>query len=368
MFTRKEFLQTISAVAASALVPAVPAQSSAAPEGAHGRVYPPKRGQIGRGVTFYSFQDEVTLRKMDLEDCFATVADLGADGVEIISEMTLPDYPNVSAQFIDHWNHLMEKYSTKPVCYDAMYDSNIRYDRDMIMKESVASLARDMRIAKQLGFRTIRAQRTVPPDVIEKTIPVAEQLDVMLSIEVHPPLKLKSEWMDSFMAVIDRTKSKHFGFTLDCGLFAKRPPRVQRDWYIRHGAQESVAKYVETAYENGQTKEETAAEVKKMGGNSMDLDWAQSAYNYSYNDPKLILDFAEHIVHSHAKFYEMTDDFREYSIPYEEVIPVLLQSGYSGHMSSEYEGQRHINDIVDSDAPDQLRRHHLMLKRLIGEA
>lgn len=36
------------------------------------------------------------------------------------------------------------------------------------------------------------------------------------------------------------------------------------------------------------------------------------------------------IFHIHAKFYEMTDGHTEYSISYEQIIPVLQQGGYDG--------------------------------------
>ena len=58
----------------------------------------------------------------------------------------------------------------------------------------------------------------------------------------------------------------------------------------------------------------------------------------------------------HAKFYEMTDEGNEYSIPYEEILPILAEGGFSGYLSSEYEGQRHIQDAFDVDSVEQVRR------------
>ena len=57
----------------------------------------------------------------------------------------------------------------------------------------------------------------------------------------------------------------------------------------------------------------------------------------------------------------MTDDFREYSIPYEKVLPVLVESGLDGYLSSEYEGIRELGR-----GADQLRRQHLMLRQLLA--
>ena len=63
----------------------------------------------------------------------------------------------------------------------------------------------------------------------------------------------------------------------------------------------------------------------------------------------------------------MTDEGEEYSIPYDEIIAVLREGGYRGYLSSEYEGNRHIQDAFPVDSVDQVRRHQQMLARLLGE-
>lgn len=63
----------------------------------------------------------------------------------------------------------------------------------------------------------------------------------------------------------------------------------------------------------------------------------------------------------------MQDDYTEYSIPYEQIIPLLIEGGYDGYLSSEYEGNRHIQDAFPMDSVEQVRRQHVMFKRLLGE-
>jgi sugar phosphate isomerase/epimerase len=86
-----------------------------------------------------------------------------------------------------------------------------------------------------------------------------------------------------------------------------------------------------------------------------------------YTDPRRLLEYMPHIFHIHGKFYEMVDDSHEYSIPYDEVVPVLIEGGYSGYLSSEYEGNRHIQDIYPVDSVEQVRRQQAMFKKLLGE-
>jgi len=64
----------------------------------------------------------------------------------------------------------------------------------------------------------------------------------------------------------------------------------------------------------------------------------------------------------------MLEDGTEYSIPYDEIVPVLRECGFNGYISSEYEGNRHIQDVFEVDSVEQVRRHQAMLARLLGEA
>ena len=79
--------------------------------------------------------------------------------------------------------------------------------------------------------------------------------------------------------------------------------------------------------------------------------------------PEDIIPILPYVYCCHAKFNQMSEDFREITIPYEEIIRVMKDNGYQGYMLSEYEGAR-------KDEPgfvsDQLRRQHIMMKRILG--
>jgi hypothetical protein len=82
------------------------------------------------------------------------------------------------------------------------------------------------------------------------------------------------------------------------------------------------------------------------------------------DDPTLLHQYLPYIRHCHGKFWEMTEDYQERSIPYEQVIPVMIESGYDGCIASEYEGQRFVQDLCDTDELEQVRRQHVMFSRL----
>ncbi len=322
---------------------------------------------IRLGVSLYSYQQEFYLRQMNLEDCIRAVSELGADGVEILGEQMIPQFPNPSQDFVDRWYGWMEKYKTTPTTYDAFLDTKLHKDRALTVDESVEMMVRDMKLANRLGFKFIRVLVMVPREIIEKSLPYAEQYNVKLGLEVHAPYSLKSAWIDEYVELIERTGTKHFGFIPDMGIFVKKLPPVLMAWYVRHGATQKLVDYVAEAYASGGDKEKVKAKVAAQGGNEKDMQFAEMAFHYSCDDPNWLRKYIPHMLHIHAKFYEMTEKCIEPSIPYQDIVPILADAGYTGYLSSEYEGQRHIQDAFKVDSVEQVRRQHEMFKQILSK-
>src|SRR5574341_1368465 len=94
-----------------------------------------KNNAIKRGVSLYSFQEEYFLRKMNLEEIIATCANLGVQGIEIIGDQMIPNYPHVSDEFYEQWHDWMEKYKVTPTCLDMFLDWNKYKGRSMTFEE-----------------------------------------------------------------------------------------------------------------------------------------------------------------------------------------------------------------------------------------
>jgi sugar phosphate isomerase/epimerase len=371
---RKDFLQTVVGVAVAASLPGLSAAESQKPG-------------MKLGVTLYSYTGDFGVGTMSLEDCIADVADFGGEGIEILGETHVPDFPNPSERWIEQWRGWMEKYKTRPSCYDSFVDTLLRKDRPLSLQESLNMMERDFKLASRMGFKIIRPTYPQGGDsgderyqarigasqkladsyaaMIEKALPLAEKYDLTIAVEMHSPMLLKSRWVDAIMDVIARTKTKHLGFTLDMSLFTKTPPRYREEELLAGGARKNILDYIRKAYEDHLGPEKTVAEVKRMGGSAAEIAWASGpgAYHFSWNDPKDLQGLIAHIHHIHGKFWEMKDDLTEYSIPHKDVVPVLVKGGFSGYFSSEYEGPREL-----FAASDQLRQHHAMLRGIMLSA
>jgi sugar phosphate isomerase/epimerase len=78
-------------------------------------------------------------------------------------------------------------------------------------------------------------------------------------------------------------------------------------------------------------------------------------------DPADLIDLMPYVFHVHAKFWDMTDDLTDPHVPYDAIVKVLVEHGYRGSLSSEYEGRR---DLYR--ASDLVRRQQAMLRRLVA--
>lgn len=325
------------------------------------------KAAIKRGVSLYSFQEEYFLRKMTLEQCIATAASLGARGIESIAEQMMPGFPKLSDEFYDRWHGWMDRYGTVPTCHDMMLDTKKYKHRLLTLDEQVASVERDLKHAKRLGCFVVRMLVFCGPELLERCLPLAERYDVKMGVEVHAPWHFDHPWIMRIIDLIERTKTKHLGFVPDMGIFTKRLPRVVRDRAERNGGTPKILDFVCQSYEAGILAEYTVFEARNMGGNAVDVAFAEQCRHNVWSPPKRLIEYMPHIFHIHAKFYEMTDEGVEYSIPYDQIIAALTKGGYQGWLSSEYEGNRHIQDAFPVDSIEQVRRQHAMFQRLLGE-
>jgi sugar phosphate isomerase/epimerase len=280
----------------------------------------------------------------------------------------LKGFPKVSDEFVDQWFGWMEQYGVEPVAYDAFLDNKLFHNRLLTLEENVDMMIRDLKLANKLGFKVLRTLVSTPLEVVKASLPYAEEYGVKIALEVHAPFTFGTPWFEERMEYIISSGTKWFGIMPDLGIFVKRIPPVMEQRHIRDGGTLEIIKFVSENYANGVDKDETLEVVKKMKhANKVDLAYAELARHLIYTDPKILKDYISYIMHVHGKYYDMTEDFKEPSIPYKEIINILDEAGYDGYINSEYEGNRHIQDFMEVDSIEQVKRHQELLKSLIGK-
>ena len=332
---------------------------------------------IKRGVSLYSYQHEYVHGTLDLEGAVAEAAKVGAVGIETLAEQMVPGFPfpgqsDLPDSFYSWWKDLMDRYGTTPTVHDMFLDTKRYRGRLLNLDEMVQSLHRDIRHTARLGAKGIRIIVNTPPEVVEAAAPYAADHGVWMGVEVHSPYSFDDEWIQRHLDVAARVDSDVVGCVPDMGIFVHTLPRVVVDRALRDGADPAIAAEVVETYNSHGDTQALFDRLEKQGVDGVTLGLARNGIHMIAQPVSCLADHAEFIKHVHAKFYEMHpvagfDYWHEYSIPYHEIVPALAEIGYDGYLSSEYEGNRHIEDAHPVDSVTQVAAFQGMLAALIGE-
>ncbi len=64
----------------------------------------------------------------------------------------------------------------------------------------------------------------------------------------------------------------------------------------------------------------SSSNVREMGGTGPAIAMAETMRHNAAFEPKRMLDYMHRIHNIHGKFYQMTEDYVEPSIPYDEIV------------------------------------------------
>ena len=277
-------------------------------------IVPPAPGTTGfkYGVSTYSYTGDI-YTIMTLEDVMAEIADLGATGIEILSEGNIPGYPSPSTAWIDEWHRLLEKYSLEATNYGSWIDSRMWLERDLTVQEGHEALARDVRLAAELGFSTVRPKigvvsldlipHPIWDEAVERTLDLAAEKNIVICPEIHSPTPIKHKVVEDYIALIERTGTEHFGLLIDTGIF--------------------MTESVLDPLEGVESEDDIPVPLRALRVPPDDLR-----------------DIMRYVVFFQAKFYEIDENLVDKHVPWSEIFRVLKDVGYTGYLSSEYEGRR----------------------------
>ncbi|HEU4347668.1 MAG TPA: DUF6379 domain-containing protein [Actinoplanes sp.] len=282
------------------------------------------------GVSLYSFTGDMNTT-MSLEDAMADIADLGATGIELLTQSSLPGYPEPPAAWLDEWQRLLEKYRLTPTNLCSWVDNQLWPDRDLTVDEAAAQLARDVRLAARLGFGFLRPKfGVVSPELdphptweetVLRTLDLAQELNVVICPEIHSPTPIQHPVTQNYLRFIERTGTDHFKLMIDTGIFQTVP--------------------VDDGHP-GFDEDERPPFLEPLKTPMTDL-----------------AEVLPHVGFVQAKFFEIDEDLYDLHIPWEEILDTLAASGYTGWLSSEYEGRRE-----PYRGREQVRRQHALLRTL----
>lgn len=329
---------------------------------------PPKGFKLGS--TLYSFTNEWHERRYGFEDLIAEVAKrkLGP-GLEIIGFSTIRGFPNVSDDFAARFKDLMAKYQLTPSCLSINADMAIKRGTMMSVDEAVAYHAPQIEAAAKMGFPTIRCQFAAPVEVIIKLLPLLEKHGIKIGPEVHAPLNPSSPPVMAWREAYAKANSPLLGFVPDFGCCASTLPAT----YIANLRRQELPEIlIELALEvwqlprdAGWKRQEFARRVEPLKADPADVSALSVMFNIlSPGTAEMWKEIMPQVVHVHGKFYDFDAEGNEASIDYGSILPVFHDGGFTGFMSSEWEGHLYMRGV---DAFDMVAKHQALARRIIAK-
>ncbi len=347
---------------------------------------------IKRGVSFYSYQQADFFNEMDYKDMIRELHDnLHCDGVEIINMNVVRDYPFPTKEWVAEWHNTMGRYDMKAIGFDGFLDT-MRY-RDHVLNygEAAELIKLDLRLACELGFRTLRTMSSLPNAVAERCLETAEKVGVKIAWEIHAPLPIRpgTEKINKFrencersvfdtLEFIEKTGTKWLGFVPDFGIFCDGPYLGGVEAMLRRLAKRDgklAEELTEVLAGCARTHDFSVIVAEKYKERLTPQEFRATAYR-TYAAPEDLELILPYVCHFHGKAHNMTEipgnpgHYQEPATMYKEVFDVLKRNNWDGYVCTEFEGQAAYGDLPKEqflNEVEQVRRHHAMMRDLGAE-
>ena len=339
-------------------------------------------GEIRRGVSLYSLQDEYARKTMTLDQMFQELKGMGVQGIEVLTDQMIHGAPHPFPETVFMWKELMERYGFEAVCNDIFINSTLYRNRRLTLKEQEAMLRDEILCAQLLGFPMVRLVSDTNPLLVEPVLALAESCGVTMALEIHGGKSFRTVNTRNFNRIMRQLDSPHVGLILDTGIFCRCMPDIVRQYGLYYGVSPDVVTYIDRIFEEGSDPNQLYGpedphdhsqpfafpdDLKALLKNKGDMQYAIFAAGYENTPFETVEDYLPWVKSIHGKFYEMTPEGVEPAVRFEELITWLGQKDWSGYICSEYEGNRSVLPGSNVDGVGQVRLHQQLLERCIAK-
>ena len=364
---------------------------------------------IKLGVSLYSYQDNYYFKRLDAEGAIAAAAGAGAEGIEIFSDMMIPEWPYVSDAWIDKWNAWMDRYDVNPVCLDHFSDRQMWHDKELTDDEMFERGVMYIKLAKRMGCSAIRVLheehtaakamncRLTDYGIIKRLLPIAAENEIMLALEVHTRDGVGADYQQKYIELAESTGMPYVGLQADFSTFSYCMTTADIvNACASTGANREVLmaarQFQRDAYFGGYEMDVEAAiaEIEKMNPSDADRialqrvlpglkppagyvnPWGNRGGGHGAPKPtfkKLYEDlktWAPKLVYVHGKFYDIDENGQVDDMDYPAIFNALIEGGYKGYIASEFEGNRRMNMAGWCDEIEYVRKHQKLMRQLLG--
>ncbi|MEM2424904.1 MAG: TIM barrel protein [Candidatus Bathyarchaeia archaeon] len=275
------------------------------------------------GMSIYSYGANIVTRRMTIKECIEHAASLGVEGIELVDNRNIPNFPYQSVYDLEDLREHIESFGMRVSCYSPYLEEPhgrlLTLEQYLKVFRKFAAEAAFLRtnIIRPhfyiLGFprdeETLNTWFNMIKKIVSMATPYLEKYDLIWGAEIHAPFK--TSW---FIKLAKEINSERFGLVPDFSCWEKKDIFGPAG---PHGGEEPV-------------------------------DTLRECLPYT--------------VHVHAKAHMFDEKGEEPNIPYDKLITILKDGGFNGYISAEYEGFV-TGDYIDSRIT--AKKHIELIKRYL---
>lgn len=321
------------------------------------------------GVTLYSFTNEWLTRQYDLPGLLHEVArrKLGPN-IEIIGFQNFKEFPDVSDDFAARFKDMIAETGLNPVSCAINSDRFLKPGQQPIDDATLVEYhKRQLRSAKKLGFSLVRYQFALPVELLPDIAPYAEDLGIRMGVEVHAPMWAGHPAVMAYRDMYDRLDSPALGWIPDFGGTANTIPASMLNAARAIGAKESLIDLALAIWPEPGMSHEKAAKLREAALKDGHPPAHIQAFSLAFfilaaNPAESWAELVDRTIHIHGKFYGVSEDLVEEAIPYDKILPIFRDGGFTGTIVSEWEGHAYLG----TGGFEQVERHQAMCRKILA--
>jgi hypothetical protein len=323
------------------------------------------------GITLFSLTLEMRHPDYSLEGMVRRVSELDlGPGLELVGFQSIRDWPRITDRFAADFRSLLDECELVPTAMSMNLDLALRRDRRMTEDEGLGYLEAQMEAAKTLGFPIGKSAILSTPRFVEGLARIAERLDMKFGVEVHSPEAVDSPHVLELRELFDEVGSPLLGFVPDFSASMHSVPPSLVEAHRASGMSPELIDLVSEVWNSDSSMPEKfarfAGEADALGATPGDRGKLNMVLTmHGRMDPRRWEELMPSVVHVHGKFYGIDEDGNEPSIDHETIMDVFVQAGYTGYISSEWEGHAYTDAMSGYDV---CRAHHDLCRRLLVQA
>jgi sugar phosphate isomerase/epimerase len=321
------------------------------------------------GLTLFSLTLEMRRPGYTLEGMIDKAAELDlGPGIELVGFQSIRNWPNISDDFVRRFRDRLERHGFVPTAMSCNLDLALRRDRMMTEEAGLEYLEAQMVAARRLGFPIAKSKLVLTPSFVRGAAVACERHDMKLGFEIHSPEAVDHPNVMFLREMFEDMDSPYLGFVPDFSSSMRQIPPTLISAHEESGMPPELTEFAADVWRSDTSMEEKfarfAEEAPKLGATPADMGKLNMVLTmHGRMDPRRWAEVMDRVHHVHGKFYELDANGADASIDHEAIVDVLIDAGYTGYISSEWEGHAYTDHV---SGWDMVRGHHDLLARLIA--